>query len=47
MHNRGVLRATRTVGGYRLFDQAEVERVKLLRDARPTRWHRIMRGDGA
>lgn len=41
MEQRGVLTCVRTVGGYRLFDQAEVEQVKALRDARPTRWHPI------
>jgi excisionase family DNA binding protein len=41
LEQRGVLTCIRTVGGYRLFDSAEVQRVKLLRDARPTKWHPI------
>ena len=41
MEERGILRCQRTAGGFRLFDAAEVERVKVLRDARPTKWHPI------
>lgn len=41
MERRGVINVEQTWRGMRLFADADVQRLKALRDARPTQWHPI------